>query len=103
MSKTRGSLVTSRGAHSDRGEGAAGDLCDLFAGRHGISGLPMWSAKLWRLDHSMENAYDIKSCQRVSMRGSDHPTLTSPRFSTNKIGEPLPTGLRLPPRPQRQV
>ncbi len=38
-----------------------------------------------------ENAYDIKSCQRVSIRGSDAPTTTSAGAQFNKIGEFLPT------------
>src|SRR6188472_3987253 len=31
------------------------------------------------------------------------PNPNKPAVQYNKIGEPLPTGLRLPPRPQRQV
>lgn len=38
-----------------------------------------------------ENAYDIKSCQRVSIRGSDPSTTSRPGAQFNKIGEILPT------------
>jgi hypothetical protein len=38
-----------------------------------------------------ENAYDIKSCQRVSIRGSDPPSPNKPAVQYNKIGELLPT------------